>query len=124
MLDRVVFNRKTGQLGLQKCLGEAGFKDKEWGDGTKPWNSNYAVFILDPINFTWNYKNREYATTDWTPLPKNDPRVQFMALLDAIESADWYYGIASIDENAKVDEAYIENPHEVFRRIKKIFELG
>lgn len=121
MKDRVVYNGKTGELGLQRCLGEAGFKDKGWGDGLKEWDSNYAVFLLDPVDFTWDIRKRVQSTTDWRELPDSDPRVQFLSLFEVIESADWYYGIAG-DEDAEVEEASIENTHEVFRLIRKIFE--
>lgn len=118
---QIMFNAKTGQLGLRRNLGDAGFKDKGWGDGTKEWNSNYAVFPLDPVDFTWDWKNRLHSTADWRTLPDSDPRVQYMTLFDIIETADWHYGIAGGDDNCEVDEAYIENTHEVFRRIRKLF---
>lgn len=122
MRDVVVWNRKTGELGLKRYLDNKGFKDKNWGDGTEEWGSNYAVFILDPVLFTWESKNRVQSSTDWRPLPKTDPRVQFMALFQAIDGADWLHTGFAEDEGIVVEEARIENPHEVFRLIKEIFE--
>ena len=121
MNDTLVFNRKTGQIGLKKCLGDAGFKDKGWGDGTKEWGSNYAIFPMDPITFDWSYQNRESVGRDWLALPKDDPRVQFVSFFNAIYDAKWHYSFVSADDNTEIDEFRIENEHEVFLKIRKIF---
>jgi hypothetical protein len=121
MKDTVVFNRKTGQIGLKKCLGDDGFKDKGWGDHDKEWGSNYAVFPMDPITFDWSYQVREQATTDWKPLPNDDPRVQFVELFETIYGADWYHSFIGGDDNTEIDEYYIQNEHRVFQQIRKIF---
>lgn len=121
MDKQVMYNRKTGELGLRMCLGERGFKDKNWGDGTEEWNSNYAIFPMDPVMFTWDSKNRVHTTTDWIRLPETDPRVQYVTLFDVIEGglADWKYDTSH--EDCIVEYAHIENPHEVFQLIRKIF---
>lgn len=121
MNDYLVFNRKTGRIGLKKDLGDAGFKDTKWGDGTKEWGSNYAIFPMDPITFDWKYQDREPVGKDWVTLPKGDPRVQFVELFDTIYGAKWYHGFTGGDDNTEVDEYYIENPHEIFLKIRRIF---
>ncbi len=121
MNDSLVFNRKTGQLGLRKHLGDEGFKDKRWGDGTQEWGCNFAVFLMDPITFEWDYQNRERSGIEWTTLPKGDPRVQYVELFDTIYGAKWYHSFIGGDDNTEINEYYIENPHEVFLKIKKIF---
>lgn len=121
MKDKIMYNRKTGQLGLKRHIGKKGQKDKNWGDGTEEWGSNYAVFILDPVLFTWDPRNRENSNTDWRELPQSDPRVQFMTLFHAIDSADWFFSGFEEDEAIVVEEAYIQNKHAVFKQIRDIF---
>ena len=123
MNNEVMYNHKTGELGLKVCLGDSGFKDTRWGDGTKEWNSNYALFPMDPVEFTWDWRNRVHTSNDWRKLPKTDPRVQYVALFDVIQGglADWSYELS--DEDVTVEDASIENPHEVFRLIRKIFQV-
>ena len=111
MRKQVIFDRKTGVVGIKRLATKK--EEKEFG-------GNYVVDILDPINFhttkTVQLVSPDY---DWLALPKEDPRVRFIKLFDAIYGADWYYGIP---EHCEVDEAYIENPHDVFEQIRKIFE--
>ena len=84
---------------------------------------NYVVDILDPVSYKHLQTVRGFGTSDydWHPLPKTDPRYQFLNLLDIIEGAEWYHGVVSSDEDAHVEEAYIENPYEVFELIRKLF---
>lgn len=111
----VVFDRKSGVLGYRRLATKA--EEKEMG-------CNYVIDLLDPVNF----KRIETVassgpTYNWHELPKTDPRVQYMALFDVIEGgiADWYYSGYSEGDGICVDEAFIENAHEVFERIRKIF---
>jgi len=112
---RLVFDRKNGLLGVRRLA----YKREE-----KEFNTNYVVDILDPINFkriktVKGFHNPEY---NWHSLPRNDPRVQFWKLFCIIDSANWYYDGYSDGDGVQINEAYIENQHEIFEQIRKIFE--
>jgi len=114
-MKNVVFDRKNGHVGIKRLATQ-----KE----EKTFFCNYVVDVLDPVMFgvtttVTAISGNEY---DWQSLPINDPRVQYVNLFDVIESADWYHHTTAHDESAIVDEAYIENTHEVFDRIRKIFK--
>ena len=117
MRNRIVFDRKKGLIGLKRLAGKK--EEKELG-------TNYVVDVLDPIDFNKIETVRGFGDEehDWYRLPRDDPRVQFWELFSVIEGgdADWYYSIAGIGDNAEVDEAYIENKHEVFELVRKLFE--
>lgn len=112
----VMFDRKKGLLGIRRMA---------WKNEEKELGVNKVVDIVDPIEFNKGQTMRAFgdAEYDWHSLPCDDPRVQYISLFDVIEGgeADWYYGIQSGNDNTCVDEAYIENPHEVFRQIRRIF---
>ena len=82
------------------------------------------VDLLDPVNFSRTETVPTSGSTyNWHNLPKTDPRVQYIALFDIIEGgiADWYYSGYSEGDGICVDEAFIENAHQVFELIRKIF---
>lgn len=82
--------------------------------------------VLDPINFNEIETVRGFGEKehDWYPLPRDDPRVQFWTLFEIIEGgdADWYYNGYHENDGICVEEAFIENKHEVFEQVRKIFE--
>ncbi len=86
---------------------------------------NYVIDLLDPVNFSRIETVASSGPTyNWYSLPKTDPRVQYMKLFDIIEGgiADWEYnGHHDGVDGIVVEEAIIENPHEVFELIRKIF---
>jgi hypothetical protein len=110
-----VFDRKRGQIGVRRLATK---KEEE------QVHCNYVVDILDSVTFGWRETvagvGREVY--DWQQLPINDPRVQFVNLFDIIDSAHWYYSIGGSDESASVNEAYIENPHDIFKWIRELFK--
>lgn len=109
MKEYLVFNRKTGEVGVQR------FQDTLEG-------RNYKIVLLDPMNY------REVDTiedcADWVRLPNNDARVKYWRVMDAIYNARWYYNGYHDGDTIIVDEAYIENEHEVFEEIRKVFKGG
>lgn len=117
MKDQLCYNKKTGQLGLKRYLGSI----KGKGNWPQEWGSNYAVIPVDPVTFKEIQEQWQQTSTDWNQLPADDPRVQYVALFKAIYDADWYHGGYSDGDDIVVDEAIIENEHEVFNRIRKIF---
>lgn len=110
---QVVFDTKTGVIGKKRLATK---KEEE------QLHCNYVVKILDGITFetvaTVAYISNEYK---WRPLPDNDERVQFVRLFDILYGAEWYFNIAGTDENAEVEEYYLEDEHKVFERIRKLF---
>ena len=116
MTVTVVFDRKKGHIGKKRYVRR---------DEQQKLQCNYVVDILDPVNYSHLNTVPAVGGTeyDWHELSKQDPRYQLINLFDIIEGghASWYYGIAGCGENAEVDEAYIENPYEVFELIRKLF---
>lgn len=110
----VVFDRKKGLLGVKRVI--SGEKEKEM-------HSNYMVTILDPITFRELEDVQLHGSDyDWYDLPIDDPRVQFWESMKVIHDADWYItGYMDNRESLEVDEHYIENQHEVFEKLRKIF---
>lgn len=113
MRHSVVFDRKRGLLGMKRTANKN--EEKEFG-------ANYVVDVLDPISFkkskTVVHIGPDY---DWHTLPREDPRVQFIKLFDVIASANWDYSGYSEDDGIVVEEAFIENEHEVFEQVREIF---
>lgn len=114
MRSKIVFDRKKGVIGVKRLANKK--EEKEFG-------TNYVVDILDPINFRQietvaGVSNPDY---DWHGLPRKDPRVQFWKLFNIIAGADWCYSGYSDGDGIQVDEATIENQHEVFESIRELF---
>jgi len=123
MADKLMFNRKTGEFGVKKYLGDRGFKDKNWGDGTKEWGSNYAIMLVDPITLEWNLRRRaKHGAGRWVEIPDRDPRAQFLHLFSLLEDGDtdWYVDQCERCANSG-GEMYINNKHETFKAVRKIF---
>lgn len=112
----VVFCRKKGTLGVRRLAN----KDEE-----NKFKTNYVVDILDPVSFEQleTVKGFSDPEHDWHELKSRDPRAQFYHLFRVIEEgdADWVHEIQGSGEDATVEYSYIENRHEVFELIRKIF---
>ena len=115
--NQIVFDRKKGLIGLKRLAGKN--EEKEFG-------TNYVVDVLDPINFNRIETVRAFGGSEhnWYPLPRDDPRVRFWNLFDIIEGgdADWYYNGYHNGDGIFVEEAFIENKHEIFEQVRKLFE--
>lgn len=107
----IVFNTKTGELGTKRLATKAEEKD---------FSCNYIVVKLNPVTLE-ETKEKVSLTNDWRTLRNTDDRVKFVKMFDVIEEADWYHEICSRDDDATVEEAYIENKHAVFQQVLKIF---
>jgi len=51
-------------------------------------------------------------------VPKGHLVQKWIDFFDTLDKAEWYVNTCG----CKFDEHYIENPHEVFRAIRKIFQ--
>lgn len=113
-MKEIVFDRKQGLIGIRRLA----VKNEE-----KEHSCNYVIDILEPISMARVEKTVSSTGFDWQPLPKTDPRTQFIKLFDILEGgeADWDYSIRSGDEQASIEEAYIQNRHAVFELIRKLF---
>ena len=113
MRDQLVFDRKSGKLGIKKKATEK--QQKEMG-------CNYVVDVIDPINFkvicTGPLVGTDY---DWHGLPSTDPRVRYRKMFDIIYEADWYFSGYQEGDGIVVEEYFIENQYDVFEAIRKIF---
>ncbi len=120
MKDILYFNIKTGQLGLKRYLGSI----KGKGNWPQEWGSNHAIIPVDPVTFkeTHNTEHWQQVSSDWKQLSKNDPRVQYVALFKIVYDADWSHTGYSDGDDIVVDEAFIENEHDTFESIRRIFE--
>lgn len=114
---QVVFDRKRGCIGIKRLTRK---KEREVDKIT----CNYAVDVLSPVTLEPDYVVSLLSPNyDWIPLPDSDDRVRFLKLFQAIDDADWYFNVITGNDRVEgeVEERYIENPHEVFQKIRKIF---
>ena len=107
----IVFNIQTGELGTKRLVTKA--EEKEF-------SCNYIVVKLNPVTLE-KTKEKVDLTNDWRTLRNTDDRVKFIKLFDTIDNAAWEYEISGRDEDATVEDSYIENKHAVFQQILKIF---
>jgi hypothetical protein len=116
-MRKVVFCRKTGLIGVKRTA----YKNEE-----KEFGVNYVVDILDPVDLDTKLRTVKgfgEKENDWHVLSSSDPRVQFIGLFDVFEGghADWYYDGHHDGDGIQVEEALVENRHEVFELVRKIF---
>ena len=115
----VVFDRKNGHIGIRRSATKKEISEH---------SVNYMVDILDPDNLLHVDKTVPgfgEETYDWCSLPKKDPRTQLIMLFDIIEDRSvtkWFFSGWEKNEEFEVEEAYVENRHEVFELVRKLFK--
>jgi len=91
----------------------------EYGVVRKRLPDKTGVCLLDPITLEESYKTFEEDMKGWKPVPKDHLVQKWVDFFDIVYDADWYI-TGGCNE---IDEHYIENPHEVFKQIRKLFEV-
>jgi len=120
---KLVFNRKTGVLGIVKFVGN----EPESHGAPEGWNSNFAVILLDPMTLHAIHPKVWMPMQDWIELPDTDKRVQAKKILDAIYDADWTINAHCCNSNCdgydtEVDESFMTNEAEVLATIFRAVE--
>ena len=77
-----------------------------------------GVCPLDPITLEEGNHNFVEGMDGWKSVPKDHLVQKWVDFFDTIYDADWYVNTCGCE----FDEHYIENPHEVFKALRKIFQ--
>jgi len=99
---KVVYNGDTMQFGVIR---------KRLPDKT-------GVCLLDLITLEEDHHNFVEGMDGWKTVPKDHLVQKWIDFFDILDKADWYVNTCGCE----FDEHYIENPHEVFRAIRKLFQ--
>jgi len=94
-------------------------KTMEYGVVRKRLPDKTGVCLLDPITLEESYKTFEEGMEGWKTVPKDHLIQKWVDFFDIVEKADWFINTCGCE----VDEHYIENPHAVFKQIRKLFEV-